>query len=114
MSMNLSIFDEISNFSTAFHKKSQIRNIMKIESAVLELFHVYRQILKKSKAVPLHAMEAHGGEEVLLLLILNLGTRWGVSGQRHAPAALYPRGKKTLYTLDRSLCVPQSRSGRRG
>jgi hypothetical protein len=27
----------------------------------------------KAKAVPLHAMEAHGGEEVQLLLILNLG-----------------------------------------
>jgi hypothetical protein len=30
----------------------------------------------KSKAVPLHAMEPRGGEEVQLLLILNLGTRW--------------------------------------
>jgi hypothetical protein len=34
-------------------------------------------LLVKNKAVPLHAMEAHGGEEVYLLLILNLGTRWG-------------------------------------
>jgi hypothetical protein len=32
---------------------------------------------KKSKAVPLHAMEALGGEEVYLLLIHDLGTRWG-------------------------------------
>jgi hypothetical protein len=31
----------------------------------------------KSKAVPLHAMEALGGEEIELLLILDLGTRWG-------------------------------------
>jgi hypothetical protein len=31
----------------------------------------------KGKGVPLHAMEAYGGEEVKLLLILNLGTRWG-------------------------------------
>jgi hypothetical protein len=29
------------------------------------------------KAVPLHAMEALGGEKVYLLLILDLGTRWG-------------------------------------
>jgi hypothetical protein len=29
--------------------------------------------IKKGKGVPLHAMEAHGGEEVQLLLILNLG-----------------------------------------
>jgi hypothetical protein len=30
-----------------------------------------------SKAVPLHAMEALGGEEVYLLLILDIGSRWG-------------------------------------
>jgi hypothetical protein len=30
----------------------------------------------KIKAVPLHAMKAFGGEEVQLLLILDLGTRW--------------------------------------
>jgi hypothetical protein len=28
---------------------------------------------KKGKGVPLHAMDAHGGEEEKLLLILNLG-----------------------------------------
>jgi hypothetical protein len=34
--------------------------------------------IKKGKAVPLHALEAlGGGEEVYLLLILELGTRWG-------------------------------------
>jgi hypothetical protein len=38
----------------------------------------------------------------------------GVNGQRHAPAALYPRGKKPRYPLDRRLGGPQSRSGRRG
>jgi hypothetical protein len=31
----------------------------------------------KAKAVQLHTMEALGGEEVQLLLILDLGTRWG-------------------------------------
>jgi hypothetical protein len=31
----------------------------------------------KSKAVPLHAMEALGGRGVQLVLILDLGTRWG-------------------------------------
>jgi hypothetical protein len=34
----------------------------------------------------------------------------GVSGQRHAPAALYPRGKDRRYPLDRRLGGPQSRS----
>jgi hypothetical protein len=38
----------------------------------------------------------------------------GVSGQRHAPAALHPRGKNPRYPLDRRLCRLQSRSGRRG
>jgi hypothetical protein len=31
----------------------------------------------KSKAVPLHAMKALGGRGIQLLLILDLGTRWG-------------------------------------
>jgi hypothetical protein len=41
-------------------------------------------------------MEALGGEDVQLLLIHD-STRWGVSGQRHAPAALYPRGEDPRY-----------------
>jgi hypothetical protein len=57
-------------------------------------------------------MEAHGEEDVQFLLMLNLGTRRGVSGQRHAPAALYPREKDPRYPLDRRLGGP--RSGRRG
>jgi hypothetical protein len=32
---------------------------------------------KKSKAVPLRAKVALGGEKVKLLLILDLGSRWG-------------------------------------
>jgi hypothetical protein len=35
----------------------------------------------------------------------------GVSGQHHAPAALYPRGKDPRYPLYRRLGGPQSRSG---
>jgi hypothetical protein len=38
----------------------------------------------------------------------------GVSGQRHAPAVLYHRGKDPQYSLDRRLGGPQSWSGRRG
>jgi hypothetical protein len=37
-----------------------------------------------------------------------------VSGQRHAPAALYLRGKDPRYPLDRRLGGLHSRSGRRG
>jgi hypothetical protein len=58
-------------------------------------------------------MEALEGEEVLLLLILDLGTRWGLSGQHHAPAALLPRGKDPRYPLYRRLGGPQSQSGKR-
>jgi hypothetical protein len=35
----------------------------------------------------------------------------GVSCQRHAPAALYPRGKDPRYPVDRRLGGSQSRSG---
>jgi hypothetical protein len=35
----------------------------------------------------------------------------GVSGQCHAPAVLYPRGKDPWYPLDRRLDGLQSRSG---
>jgi hypothetical protein len=38
----------------------------------------------------------------------------GLSGQRHAPAALYPRERSRRYPLNRRLGGPQSRSGRRG
>jgi hypothetical protein len=38
----------------------------------------------------------------------------GVSGQRHAPSALCPRGKDSQYPLDRRLGGPQSRSRHRG
>jgi hypothetical protein len=42
---------------------------------------------------------------------MNNGTRrGGVRGQRHAPAALYPRGK-TRYPLYRGLGGPHGRSG---
>jgi hypothetical protein len=58
-------------------------------------------------------MQAPGGEEVYLLLILDLGTKWGggVSGEGHVPAALYPLGKDPRYPLDRRLGGPQSWSG---
>jgi hypothetical protein len=42
----------------------------------------------KSKAVPVLSCRRQGGEEIYSFLTTALG---GVSGQRHAPAALYPR-----------------------
>jgi hypothetical protein len=38
----------------------------------------------------------------------------GVSGHRHAPAALYSRGKDPRYPLDRRLSGPHTLSGRTG
>jgi hypothetical protein len=38
----------------------------------------------------------------------------GVSGQRHAPAMLYRRGKDPRYPLDGRLGGPQNRSGHKG
>jgi hypothetical protein len=40
-----------------------------------------------------------GGEELMLLLILDLGIRW-FGGQSHAPATLYPRGNDHWYPFN--------------
>jgi hypothetical protein len=45
----------------------------------------------KSKAVPLHAKEALEGEEVYLLLIHDLGTRWDEWSASRPGCALPPR-----------------------
>jgi hypothetical protein len=72
-------------------------------------------IIKKgkseSKAVPLPSCRHQGGG-VQLLLILDLGLD-GVSCQRHAPAALYPRERTPRYPLDRRLSGHQSWSEHR-
>ena len=47
----------------------------------------------------------------IALLFHDRGTRRWVSGQQHAPAALYPPGK-TRYPFYRRLGGPQGRSGR--
>jgi len=47
----------------------------------------------------------------IAILLHDRSTSSGVSGQQHAPAALYPRGK-TRYPLYRRLGGPQGRSGR--
>jgi hypothetical protein len=69
-------------------------------------------LVVKGKVIPLHATEALGWEEVLLLLNLNLGTRWSEWSASRS-AALYPRGKDPRYPLYRRLGGPQSRSGHR-
>jgi hypothetical protein len=67
----------------------------------------------KSKAVPLHAMEALGGRGGIAPTHSRPRHYMGVSGQHHVLAALYPRGKDPRYPLYRRLGGPQSRSGHR-
>jgi hypothetical protein len=57
----------------------------------------YFNLSRKCKAVPLHAMEALGGEEIYLLLILDLGIRrvWVVSV---TPRPLFNSGERTPST----------------
>jgi hypothetical protein len=50
------------------HSPSYLKNIVYCHK-------VNRREKVKAKVVPLHAVETLGGEEVQLLLILNLGTR---------------------------------------
>jgi hypothetical protein len=47
----------------------------------------------KGKTVPLHAMEALGGRGAIVPTHSRPRHQMGVSGQRHAPAALLPPGK---------------------
>jgi hypothetical protein len=55
-------------------------------------------VVEKSKAVPLHAMEALGGRgSIYLLLTHDLGTRWGECSASH-PARVYRRGERTSCT----------------
>jgi hypothetical protein len=53
-----------------------------------------------------------GGRRYSSYSFLTSALDW-VSSQRHAPAAIYPRGKDTRYPLDRRLSGPQSLSGRK-
>ena len=82
--------------------------------------HVHKMLLYqrrlegkgKGKVHPLNRPRRPKGRvEVYLYSFLNLGARWGVGGQRHAPVAL-PAGK-TRYPLYRRLVGPQGRSGRK-
>jgi hypothetical protein len=82
---------------------------------LITLFSNTFYVCKKSKKVKLsnYMPWRHKGGEVQLLLILNLSTIWGVGGQHHAPAALYPRGKDPRYPWNGRLGGPQSWSTRR-
>jgi hypothetical protein len=66
-----------------------------------------------NKAVPLPPCRRQGGRKYSSYSFMTSALD-GVSGQRHAPATLYPRVKDTLCPLYRRLGGPQSWSGHRG
>jgi hypothetical protein len=57
----------------------------------MELHPILNLLLQQLKELKLSHYTPRrrlGGEEVQLLLILDLGTRWGMSGQRHSPVPI--------------------------
>jgi hypothetical protein len=78
----------------------------------LSLDAIYSELLtKKAKDVPLHATEPPVGREDIAPTHSQHLHEMGVSGQRHAPAALYPRGKDPPLPIVQRLGGPQSWSG---
>jgi hypothetical protein len=73
---------------------------------------IYKKVkVKQSRYAPWRRL---GGEEVWLLLILDLGTRWEWVVSVTPLPRFYSRGKDPRYPLYRRLGGPQSRSGHRG
>jgi hypothetical protein len=66
---------------------------------------------KKGKSVPQHTYGGERWEKSYSSYSFTNSALDGVGGQRHAPAAIYPRGKDPRYPLDRRLGRPQRRSG---
>jgi hypothetical protein len=60
----------------------------------------------KRKAVPQHTYRGAKGERMYNSYSFTTSALDGVSGQRHAPAAIYPRGKEPRYRLHRRLGGP--------
>jgi hypothetical protein len=61
-------------------------------------------MLKKAKAVPLHATKALG-ERKYSSYSFSTSVVDGMSGQRHASAPLYPQGKDSRYPFERGLDI---------
>jgi hypothetical protein len=68
----------------------------------------------KAKDVPLHATKTLVWRGDIAPTHSGPGHWMGVSGQRHAPSALYPQAKDPRYPLYWRLGGPQTRSGHRG
>ena len=65
----------------------------------------------KIKLTQQQATKSQSGIRGIALLFFNLGARWGVGGQRHAPAVFYPRGRPGTHCIG-DWVGPQARSGR--
>jgi hypothetical protein len=77
-------FSEACHLPTSLHDAKTQKNIIYLTGLLVS------KKVKWSRHMPWRHM---GGEEVQLLLVLNLGTRWGWVVSVTPPAALYPRGK---------------------
>jgi hypothetical protein len=64
--------------------------------------------LTKAKVFPLQAMEALRGEEVKLLLILYLGTRWGEWSASRPGRALAPRKEPPVSIVQEAGWAPEA------
>jgi hypothetical protein len=64
---------------------------------LLTFTYIIENESKTSEVVPLYEMEAFGGEEVQLLIVHDLGTRWGEWSASRPGRALYSRGKELWY-----------------
>jgi hypothetical protein len=89
----------------------QVLIVSRMDKSLYGFWYKQREI--KGKTVPLHAMKAPGERGGIAPTHSQPRRKMGVSGQRLAPAALYPRGGPR-YALHRRLGGPQSRYGRRG
>jgi hypothetical protein len=76
--------------------------------------HGNTAIVKSKKSCPATRHGGAWGERRYSSYSFTTSALDGGSGQHHASAALYPRGKDPRYPLERRLGGPQSRSGHRG
>jgi hypothetical protein len=81
---------------------------------IFAFIFVTKFFIELKKIVPQHTYGRAGGSGGKSSYSFTTSALDRVSGQRHAPAALYPRGKDRRYPLDRRLGGPQSRSGHTG
>jgi hypothetical protein len=111
------LWDPIVYLSGTVHQHTSVVNCMRycnvslVKASQLRLPTTVVKIqVKQSRYTPWRRL---GGEEVFLLLILDLGSRWGWVVSVTPRPRFYPRGKDPRYPLYRRLGGPQSWSGHR-